>query len=296
MIKFFTRNEDTEELEDQDENLGDGNKTKGGKGKDKEKLETRKKPYRGKAKDKKGKNVEAVDQSKQDDEEQKQGDKESTKQKQKVKEEGPQFYAAEKYAIWYADTTKIKFLVDNMAFKLAKYMRNLGLDAEYQDTKDHQALTELAKSEQRVILTRDSTYYARHTGVPCLLLSCQITDDQLKEVIEYFHMKVSKDTFLSRCVKCNHTGLVVMELEEAKKQMQWKNDADYANYDTFWQCERCKQVYWEGETFKKARVRFKEFASSEENPHNINTVLESQAVSENPVGLDTEIQNFEFMD
>lgn len=242
-----------------------------GKEETSKKSEAKKKPYRPK------KNGEKKIQEKKEP---------SVSEKKEVK----QFYADEKYANFYSDSDNLKFLVDNMAMKLSKYMRNIGLDAEYLSVKNHDELTQLAKDEKRIIVTRDAKYIARNTGVPTFFLQKQKTAEQLKELIDYFKLKVKEYNFLSRCVKCNHTGLIVLSAEEAKKYLQWKNDDDYALYDTFWQCEKCKQIYWEGHTFKKAQVRFKEFAPSGEDSSSEDAFEETK----NTEGLDTELANFDF--
>lgn len=50
---------------------------------------------------------------------------------------------------------KPKFMVDNMLKKLAGYLRNLGLDAEYLEVKDHTLALSVAQKEERIILTKD---------------------------------------------------------------------------------------------------------------------------------------------
>lgn len=227
----------------------------------------------------------------------------SEKKKEKEKDM-IQFYADEKYADFYNDPSTIKFVVDNMAMKLAKYLRNIGQDAEYLATKDHNELTELAKTEKRVIVTRDTRYFAKRTGVPCFFLKSQKTTDQLNELIEFFKIKVASGNFLSRCVKCNHEGLVIITTDEARKQLQWKLD-DYDKYDEYWQCEKCKQVYWEGNTFKRAQNRFKEFAGAGEEDEDededefagFSANLGDSAGQTQTTGLgDDNLQNFEFAD
>jgi uncharacterized protein with PIN domain len=46
-------------------------------------------------------------------------------------------------------------MVDNMLKKLAGYLRNLGLDAEYLEVKDHTLALSVAQKEERIILTKD---------------------------------------------------------------------------------------------------------------------------------------------
>jgi len=95
-------------------------------------------------------------------------DKKKTKKPQPKKP--PQFKAGKQYADFYENKTELKFLVDNMLHKLVMYMRNVGLDAEFLPDKDHKVLSELAKAEKRVIITRDQKYFERAEEIPCLFI------------------------------------------------------------------------------------------------------------------------------
>jgi len=243
--------------------------------------EGRKKPYRPKNKDKGDKG----------EKEEKKGEEKASKTKEK--KEMNQFHADEKYAHFYSNPQTMKFLVDNMAEKLARYMRNIGLDAEYLREKDHNQLTELAKLENRVIVTRDMKYFGRQLGIPCFFLNSQKTSDQLKELIDYFNLQIQENNFLSRCVKCNSEGLIILDVEDAKKILNWKNEDDYKNYDTYWQCDKCKQIYWEGQTFKKAQQRFKEFELGDTTAA---TCTEKDQVPATESQLDAGLQSFDFAD
>lgn len=195
------------------------------------------------------------------------GDKSKKPKQQQAKKEA-QFKCGEGYRHFYEGKTEISFLVDNMLHKLALYMRNVGLDAEFLAEKDHKNLTELAKTEKRVILTRDQRYFERADDVPCLFIQDQKTPDQFKEIIDFFKLTIDEANFLKRCVKCNDTEIVEISKEEAKKNLNWKNEEDYEFYDQFWQCAKCKQIYWEGITFKNAKKRFAEFVDSENSGTN----------------------------
>ena len=69
-------------------------------------------------------------------------------------------------------------------------------------------------------------------------------------------MDFSECQLLSRCVKCNGTEMAVITNEEAKKQLNWEADFEYNKIEEFVQCSKCKQIYWEGSTSRKAKKRF----------------------------------------
>ena len=67
---------------------------------------------------------------------------------------------------------KPKFLVDNMLKRVATFLRNLGLDAEYLSVKDHTLVVSMAAKEGRIILTKDKYLQAkRNTRVPIYFIS-----------------------------------------------------------------------------------------------------------------------------
>lgn len=66
---------------------------------------------------------------------------------------------------------KPKFLVDNMLKRVATFLRNLGLDAEYLSVKDHTLVVSMAEKEGRIILTKDKNLQVRrNTRVPIYLI------------------------------------------------------------------------------------------------------------------------------
>mmetsp|Transcript_6000 Transcript_6000/g.6553 ORF Transcript_6000/g.6553 Transcript_6000/m.6553 type:complete len:885 (-) Transcript_6000:143-2797(-) len=174
-------------------------------------------------------------------------------------EKAGEFTYLPKYEHIFADSNTVKFLIDNMAIKLARYMRNFGLDAEIQAEKDTENLFETAKAENRVIITRDQKAFNKRDGWPIYLLHKTNTEQQLNEILDFFKVDRSKNNLLSRCVKCNSTDLIVVDKEVVKPLLQWQNEEDYETLKPFWQCVKCKQVYWEGKTYAKAKQRFSEF-------------------------------------
>ena len=55
----------------------------------------------------------------------------------------------------------MKFLADSMLGKLARWLRMLGHDVTYNVELDDNVLLEVAKKENRVLLTRDLELYQR---------------------------------------------------------------------------------------------------------------------------------------
>jgi len=169
------------------------------------------------------------------------------------------FFSDRAYESFFMNPDSIRFLVDNMCFKLAKYMRNIGQDTEYFPEKDFDKITELARAEKRVVITRDKFYFKKNTGIPCFLLGNIESSFQLAEVIEFFKLKTPTEKILSRCVKCNHNNFFLLSSEEAKFRVDFKDMENYYKYKEFWECKKCRTIYWNGLTYQKAKDRFYQF-------------------------------------
>lgn len=74
-------------------------------------------------------------------------------------------------------------------------------------------------------------------------------------------MNFSDCHLLSRCVKCNGNELKLIEADEVKQQLNWNPANEFTKVQEYLQCTKCKQIYWEGSTWKKAKLRFETLSS-----------------------------------
>ena len=133
---------------------------------------------------------------------------------------------------------ELKFLVDHMLGKLAKYLRFMGYDVFYPtSTMDDSLLIKIARKEKRIILTRDKELAKLGDGV---FIPSDRYEEQLKYVISKF--KLNMDNILTRCSICNEI-LVKVDKNEVKGKVP---DYVYENNDEFYQCPKCHRIYWFG--------------------------------------------------
>ena len=142
-----------------------------------------------------------------------------------------------------------------MLKKLSTTMRNYGIDTEYISVNDHELIRELAEKEGRVILTKDSKLFQkRDPATPVYFISERGDSEKMFEEIKaYFKIDLSKFSALSRCVKCNGDNLEEIDKEEAMKTLVFRYED---TVEEFWRCTKCKQIYWEGKQFEKARNKY----------------------------------------
>lgn len=145
----------------------------------------------------------------------------------------------------------MKFIVDDMLGKLAKWLRILGYDALYCRTQNDYDLIEIAQKEGRILLTRD-IQLSKNWIVPTLLIKDEVIEDQLKQVIQRFNLEMEEHLF-SRCPICN-TLLIKIEKDEIKDKLP---EFVYQSYNEFWTCTTCNRYYWTGSHWMNIKTKIK---------------------------------------
>ncbi len=142
----------------------------------------------------------------------------------------------------------MKFICDRMLGTLAKWLRIFGFDTYYANSKiDDAELLEVAKKENRTLLTRDKEliYNARRENLKIIKINTTDLDEQLRLVLQ--NVKIDETKFLSRCTLCNTV------LDEIKKENVQNNVPKkvFENNEEFWFCPKCNKHYWMGSHYDK---------------------------------------------
>ncbi len=132
----------------------------------------------------------------------------------------------------------MKLLCDHMLGTLAKWLRFMGYDTAYPEPLGDTELLELARREDRVLLTRDKELASR--SPEALRVRSDDLEEQIREVAARLQLKVVDP--LSRCSLCNSV-LAVASREEVGDLVP---EGVRARHDTFWRCPTCGKVYWQG--------------------------------------------------
>src|SRR5690242_9442516 len=114
-----------------------------------------------------------------------------------------------------------RFLVDENAARLVRWLRLLGYDAVYQPGAEDAELVERARAEGRVLVTRDRGIMARRPiatkQARALLLSSDDTWRQLEQVLRAF-AAAPRPALFTRCAACN--GLLQeVSVDEARRHV-----------------------------------------------------------------------------
>ncbi len=141
------------------------------------------------------------------------------------------------------------FIVDAMLGKLAKKLRLLGYDSLYSSSMDDNKILQLAKNENRILITKDVPLIRKAKKKK--IWNVQITsDDEIKQFLQINKKEsLGKCTVSggnSRCPVCNG------ELQHIEK-----NDVSdkvptgvLEHMNDFWKCTKCEKIYWEGTHIK----------------------------------------------
>lgn len=163
----------------------------------------------------------------------------------------------------FQNKSDIRFVVDLMLERLVFLLRNLNFDTILWAQKSRKDLIQFCEEENRVLISRDKTLLAANKKFVFVLLKLDKPDDQLKWVVNNLKLKVNKGSLLGRCVKCNHDKFSLISHSEAMPELNWKHlygsSEENPSIKEFWRCFKCRQIYWEGATFDRAKKRFNDF-------------------------------------
>ncbi|MFC2157876.1 Mut7-C RNAse domain-containing protein [Acidobacteriota bacterium] len=148
--------------------------------------------------------------------------------------------------------------MDCMLGKLAKWLKILGFDAVYFRKIEDDDLLDVARSQGRILLTRDNGIIERAGDVKTLFIDSEDWRDQIKQVLDSLGLKNMALPY-SRCVECN-------EALKAVPKSHIKNLVPpfiYEHAESFSLCPRCDRVFWKGTHFEDMKQKLEQILSDE---------------------------------
>lgn len=151
----------------------------------------------------------------------------------------------------------LQFIADCHLGKLAGKMRLLGLNVEFRNNIADDELVAAVVNDKKVLLSRDRRLLMRKVIDRAYLIRSQNPDEQVAEVIRRFDLTDQLRPF-TRCARCNgilervEKAAVIHLLEPKTKQY----------FDDFFQCQVCRQVYWQGSHFGAINSFINRFTST----------------------------------
>ncbi len=130
----------------------------------------------------------------------------------------------------------VKFLLDRMLGQTAKWLRLMGVDAEYAPEVEDDKLLQIAREEGRIIITRDKEL-ARSEGV--FLVPKATPEETIRLMLREFDIDIEP---MTRCSKCN-SSVESVDKETVKDSIP---EGVLERCDEYWRCSGCSQIYWKG--------------------------------------------------
>lgn len=140
----------------------------------------------------------------------------------------------------------LKFVADVHLGSLVRRLRILGFDVCYENDHDDADLLRIVREENRILVTRDRSLLMYNLVQRGCWIHAINPDRQTLEILNRFDLWKNIKPF-KRCTICNGQlkpvtkNQVMDNLEPKTKQY----------YDTFVQCSKCGQVYWEGSHYSR---------------------------------------------
>jgi len=125
----------------------------------------------------------------------------------------------------------------------------LGHNVEYANNLDDKTLIKIAKTEKRVLLTRDVELYQRATSqhAESFLVEGKNKTERLATLSKRFNLRLELNPDASRCPKCN-SKIKPVKKDEIFDKIPLSTKTYYKK---FWKCPKCGKIYWQGAHWKK---------------------------------------------
>jgi len=139
-----------------------------------------------------------------------------------------------------------RFIADVHLGALARHLRLLGFDTIWERDLADEAIVEIARDEQRIILTRDKGILKNGRVTHGYWLRSTDPLRQLEEVIRAIDLARAIEPY-TRCMECNG------ELQPAERSAVARSVPlqVFLVYRDFRQCRRCRRVYWKGSHLRR---------------------------------------------
>ncbi|OQK17709.1 twitching motility protein PilT [Methyloprofundus sedimenti] len=147
-----------------------------------------------------------------------------------------------------------KFVIDANLGRLTRYLRLLGFDCLYSNAYDDATVATISSEKNRIVLTRDRRLLQRKIITHGYFVREVTPKLQVKEVLKRFDLYRLITPF-TRCMHCNG----ILENIEKQQIKEHLKPLTKMHYDNFLVCSGCKQIYWQGSHYKRAKQLIDEF-------------------------------------
>jgi len=145
-----------------------------------------------------------------------------------------------------------RFAVDKMLGRLATWLRLIGQDTLYGSQLAGRSLIRHARSEGRMILTRDHRIVRAASDLCVLLVVSDDFREQLRQVVLLCRIDPFASLF-TRCTRCNTPVVAVPKAEVAGQVPPYV----FSTQEHFARCGHCHRLYWSGTHSDRVREQLR---------------------------------------
>jgi uncharacterized protein with PIN domain len=142
-----------------------------------------------------------------------------------------------------------RFVADAHLGGLAHLLRLTGFDTLYDNHYHDDEIERLARTEGRIVLTRDRELLKRREVTHGCYVHALRSEAQLREVFERLDLTRSARPF-TRCLSCNAPLRPIAAAEAVPRVPPRVRD----HHDRFVACDGCGRVFWEGSHWRRMRA------------------------------------------
>ncbi len=140
-----------------------------------------------------------------------------------------------------------RFIADRMLGTLTRYLRFMGYDVKSANTfsegnrREDTLILQIAKHDQRVVLTRDREL-ARRGGEQALLIT---SDDPIRQFLQLVDAGLLPRNVVMRMERCSLCNTRLRPATEEEIENSTYAPLKRSDLDFFW-CPLCHRLYWMG--------------------------------------------------
>jgi len=148
----------------------------------------------------------------------------------------------------------ICFAAETTLGKLAKWLRILGFDTDYQSGVAAKRFIDAAR-EKRILLTRTRQVRDQNIDRKLVFITANDPFEQVKEVIQVLGIGLADIRPFSRCTCCNFLTRPVDRdsVQGRVPDYVWETHAEFKS------CSGCGRIYWAGSHIKRSHDVIKKF-------------------------------------
>jgi len=151
-------------------------------------------------------------------------------------------------------------VVDCMLGKCARWLRILGFDTLFFSKAEDDRLIDLARKQNRVLLTRDTGIVEKAKQIEVLFIKSEHWKSQVRQVLSELNLREQAKPY-SRCIECN----VMLKPLSKKQAKNLVAPFVYERSDSFALCLKYGRVFWPGTHHSDMNFKIEDILEKDES-------------------------------